>query len=201
VDQKSELNQVLLSQAASSPLLAAYLELNHLKEVYRQGWLRRGLPPARCESVADHILGVAMLAWWSCEQFYPALNSEKALRIALVHDLGEIYVGDLIPADSIAIEEKHRRERAAVRQVLGKLAKGPEYLALWEEYEAGESAEARLVRELDRLEMAFQALVYERGGLGNLDEFFRSASQAIQAPEIQDLFISAQNLRHQTTQP
>jgi putative hydrolases of HD superfamily len=195
MDQKSEMNLALLAQAADSPLLQAYLELNHLKEVYRKGWLRRGLSPARCESVADHILGVALLAWWACEQFYPALNSEKALRIALVHDLGETYVGDLIPADAIAVQEKHRRELAAIQRVLGKLAKGQEYLALWEEYEAGQSDEARLVRELDRLEMAFQALVYERDGLGNLEEFFQSASQAIRSSEVRDLFESAQNLR------
>jgi len=195
MDQKSDLNLALLKQAAASPLLEAYLEFNHLKDVYRKGWLRRGLSLERCESVADHILGVAMLAWWACDQFYPALNSEKALRLALVHDLGETYVGDLIPADSVDAQEKHSRERDAVRIVLGKLAKGQDYLALWEEYEAGQSGEAWLVRQLDRLEMAFQALVYEREGLGNLDEFFQSASQAIQAPEIRNLFEQAVNLR------
>ena len=194
-EQKRDLNVGLLAQAGASPLLAAYLEWNHLKSVYRRGWLRRGLSRVDCETVAEHILGVAMLAWWACDQVYPELDSAKALRLALVHDLGEIYAGDLIPADGVDREEKLRRERAAARRLLAKLTQGQAYLALWEEYEAGQSGEARLVRQLDRLEMALQALIYEQDGMGRLDEFFQSAGEGIQAEPIRALYELALQLR------
>lgn len=50
---------------------------------------------------------------------------------------------------------------------------GSEYLALWEEYAAGASREARLVKGLDRLEMLAQALAYERAGNRALGEFWQ----------------------------
>ena len=40
-------------------------------DLYRQGWLKRGIPPQACESVAEHTLGVAVLTWWLADAFYP----------------------------------------------------------------------------------------------------------------------------------
>jgi len=48
--------------------------------------------------------------------------------------------------------EKRRRERESVTRVVSRLPRGREYIDLWEEYEAGRTKEARLVRQLDRLE-------------------------------------------------
>lgn len=44
------------------PIVAMYFECAHLKQLYRQGWLQRGVPPERCESVAEHTFGVALLS-------------------------------------------------------------------------------------------------------------------------------------------
>ncbi len=163
-----------------SPLVAAYYELDHLKQLYRQGWLRRGVPPERCESVAEHVFAMALLGWWIVDAHYPNLGRDKVLRMTLVHELGEIYTGDLTPGDHVPAEEKHRREREGLWQVVGKLPNGVEYLALWEEYEASQTPEARFVRQLDRLEMAFQARVYRAQGFENMSEFFASANAGIE---------------------
>jgi putative hydrolases of HD superfamily len=195
MDQKKGQNTVLLAQASAVPVLSVYLEMNHLKELYRAGWLRKGIPPELCESVADHILGVAMLAWWVCEEYFPTLDGGKALRLALIHDLGEIHTGDLTPADAVPSHEKHRLERECVKQVLGKMKKAEEYLELWDEYESGQSEEARLVKELDRLEMAFQALVYERNGQESLEEFFQSVNETIRIDEFRHLLETVKRLR------
>ncbi len=53
------------------PLIQAYFELNHLKQLYRQGWLRVGIPPERCESVAEHSLGVALLCLFIADCVVP----------------------------------------------------------------------------------------------------------------------------------
>jgi putative hydrolase of HD superfamily len=168
-----------------APLIEAYFEFNHLKQLYRQGWLQRGVPHARCESVAEHTFGVAVLALWVADAHFPDLDASKVLRMALLHDFGEIYAGDITPADGIERGEKRRLERQAIRQVLRKLPRGSDYVALWEEYERGESPEAQLVRQIDRLEMALQASVYEHQELAELSEFFASVEPALAAPALQ----------------
>ena len=195
METKGNIHPELVDKAKEWPLLAVYFEFNHLKQLYRQGWLKRGLPREHCESVAEHVLGVALLAWFFTEKDFPSDMREKILHMALIHDLGEVYAGDITPADDISPGEKRRRERAAVRQIFDKLPGGREYLELWEEYEIGMTAEARLVKQFDRLEMALQALVYEREGAGNLDEFFRTASEAVYTPELVSLLDAVKRMR------
>lgn len=171
-----------LPQGEASPLVQAYFELYQLKQLYRQGWLRHGVPAQQAESVAEHSFGVAMLALWLMEAEFPALDRLRVLQMALLHDIGEIYAGDLTPADAVPAEEKHRREAASVRRVLGKLPGGEKFVALWEEFEQGNTPEARLVRQLDRLEMGLQAGVYASQGFGQMQEFWATARQALDDP-------------------
>ncbi len=142
------------------PIIRAYFEFVHLKQLYRQGWLARGIPAERCESVAEHTLGVAVTAMFLADSHFPELDSLKVLRMALIHDFGEVYAGDIIPGDAIAPEEKHQLEKDAVTQIFEGLPNGDVYLHLWEEFESGASPEARFVRQIDKLEMALQASVY-----------------------------------------
>jgi len=177
----------LLDGKDLNPILLAYFEFNHLKHLYRQGWLRRGVPKERCESVAEHSLGVAVLACWLADAHYPDLDICKVLRMALVHDFGEIYAGDIIPQDGISPEQKFRLELDSVRRVFSRLPAGDQYLTLWQEFEAGESPEARFVRQVDRLEMGLQAAVYTRQGFPNMAEFFTSAATSLTDPVLQNL--------------
>jgi putative hydrolases of HD superfamily len=165
-------------------LISAYFEFNHLKQLYRQGWLRRGLPKERCESVAEHTFGVAVLAYMLAETYFPELDAGRVLRLALLHDFGEIYAGDLIPSDGIDPQEKVRRELDSATRVFSKLPNGAVYLRLWQEYEAGETPEAVFVRQIDRLEMALQAGVYEQQGLIDPQEFYDSAARALVEPQL-----------------
>jgi len=84
------------------------------------------------------------------------------LMLALVHELGEIGAGDITPHDGISADEKRRREEEAVVALCADLPGGDELTALWREFEYGESAEADFVRQMDKLEMALQALAYEQ---------------------------------------
>src|SRR5205085_6411188 len=120
-----------------------------------------------------------LLAMVIADAYLPGLNLLKVLRLVLLHDLGEIYTGDIVPADRIDAQEKYRLEREAVVQVLAKLAHGSTYLDLWQEYEDGASAEARFVKQMDRLEMALQASVYEQRGLIDGAEFYESAEAVL----------------------
>lgn len=167
--------------------LRAYFELSHLKQLYRQGWLRRGISTLRCESVADHTFATALLSYWLARAEFPELDAERVLQMALMHDLGEIYVGDLIPQDQISPQSKYEQEQQAVHQIFDNLPGGKAYILLWDEFEAGVSPEARFVRQMDRLEMAMQACLYEHQGETGLQEFFDSADLAVSDPRLRKI--------------
>jgi putative hydrolase of HD superfamily len=146
---------------------ALALEAVRLKELDRAGWKRVGV--AHPESVAAHSWGVALLALLRCP---PGLDRGKLLAMAVLHDLAEVRVGDLTPFDGVSPDEKHRRERDAMDELL---AHRPDLRVLWDEAEAGISPEARLLKELDRADMGLQAERYMEQGF-DVSEFLAAAA-------------------------
>ncbi len=181
----------------SDPVLQTYAEILHLKHLYRQGWLRRGIAPGGCESVAEHSYGVAMLAALTAIAWFPELDLHRVILLALVHDIGEIYAGDIVPSDAIEPADKSRRERSAVQHIFGKSPQAELLLQVWEDYERAESPEARHVRQIDRLEMAMQARVYELFHENSLEEFYASAATGIQDAPLEDMLESLKLHREQ----
>ena len=152
------------------------LELLGLKDLDRAGWVRQGVP--RPESVAAHSWGVS----WLVLALLPSeLNRERALAYAVIHDLAEVRVGDLMPSDGIPRQEKMRRESAAIE---GLLAQRPDLRAMWEDYERQADAESQFVRQLDRLDMALQARWYADRGTSDLAEFLVSAQRVVTHPDL-----------------
>merc|ERR1719468_212975 len=121
------------------------------------------------------------------------LDSGKCVKMALVHDLAESLVGDLVvegnKQDNISREEKIRRERDALHGICDDLGgpAGEEIRALWEEFETGESAEARHLRDLDKFEMVLQASEYEESQKIPLPDFFRTTEGKFGTPLFQAL--------------
>jgi putative hydrolase of HD superfamily len=172
-------------------LLRLYFEFNHLKHLLRQGWLQRGLPAGRVESVAEHNFGLALLAVLVADAWYPQLDKDRLVRLALFHEFGEVYAGDMTPAHGIGEADKHALERLSVERLLSDYPNGTSYIALWEEFEAAETPEARLIRQLDRLEMGLQAAVYLRQGFAGADELLQAADRAVNDPPLQTLLDAA----------
>ena len=81
------------------------------------------------------------------------LDLAKVLSMCLVHDLPEVRVGDLTPHDDVST--KAQDEYKAMQDM------APEWLELFVEYEQGETAEARFVKQIDKLDMGLQALHYQ----------------------------------------
>ena len=185
--EKAENPASLLKEHEASSVLRLYFELCHLKQIYRQGWLQRGIPPERCESVAEHSYAVAMLAMFVAEEHFPELDSLKVLRLALLHDFGEIDVGDLTPSDGVGKAEKSRMERESVERVCCFSPMGDLFIELWKEYEAGETPESKFVRQIEKLEMALQAAVYEKQGSEGLGGFYESAEREIEQGQLRKI--------------
>ena len=142
--------------------------IGKLKDLKRTGWkmFNVTLP----ESDADHSFGVALLA----AMLAPAnLNKQKCLEMALVHDLAEIYVGDITPYDNISKEEKHKLEREGALR-LSKELDWPHLIDLVTEYNDKQTPEARFVNLLDKLETVMTASYYDKTNRSSntlIDEF------------------------------
>ncbi len=160
-------------------ILALHRRVAALKGQVRRGWVQRGVD--RPESVADHSLGVAVLA----AALAPDLGVDRGelVTMAALHDLCEAVCGDVTPADGVAPEEKLSREAAAMAQVLEGLPDAEELLERWLDMAEGRTAMGRLVKELDALEMVLQAEHYEGQQAVDLAEF-HAAGRALQTPQL-----------------
>jgi len=137
-----------------------------LKKTKRTGWITRiGIKDP--ESVADHTFRTAVLAMLVAD--LKGMDTEKMMRMALLHDVGEAIIGDW---DAIKtelegrLEEKQRKENEALHEILSLLPKEikDKYAKLWEEIVKRETPESKLLKELDKLEFLIQAAEYEKEG-------------------------------------
>jgi putative hydrolases of HD superfamily len=189
-------DELLALGTAADPALASYFRLMRLKRLYRQGWLKRGLPEELCESVAEHSFGTALLALLLAGKAgnggaLGRLDVAHAALLALVHELGESYAGDITPVDGVSREDKERLERAAIHRALEGHPDLEWFLSLWEEFEEGSSPEALFVRQLDRLEMGLQAALQEAEGYGGMGEFYESARRTVVEPRLRSILEEA----------
>jgi len=160
----------------------------NLKNIPRQGWIDK-LSIDNPESVADHSYSMAIIGMlFSDLENY---DSEKILKMILLHDLAESKTGDFTPGQ-ITKEEKRDLENNSFHQIIERL---PEmikisYLKIWKEYQENISSESKLVHQIDRLEMALQAKIYQSKGYPceKLESFFESAKLDITNPKLKEIF-------------
>ena len=167
-------------------LLEFFIAAGRLKGERRRGWVVK-LGVGDAESVADHSYRTALLAMVYGD--LGGLDTEKVVKMALIHDLPEALVGDSMPGERTA-SKKLALESSAMKRILRSLPRGQreEYWRIWLEFSRGRSREARLVRQVDKLEMAVQASEYARSrGSPGLGEFFETARAAIADPGLRGL--------------
>lgn len=127
-----------------------------LKRVIRTGWGYYGYGPR--ETVASHTFGTAILTLFivrEVEKSGVKLDLLKALIMALIHEVGETRLGDLHLEARRFLGEEYVSE---AEQKVAKAVLKDDYLeAIFEEFEKGQSIEARLVRAIDKLELLIEA--------------------------------------------
>jgi putative hydrolase of HD superfamily len=154
-------------------ILALLQQGNQLKRTVRTGWAQRGIPQP--ENVAAHSFGVAFIALVLSQLVAEPIDTGKLLAMAVLHDLPEALTSDIpSPAWSLLPPGiKPETERRAMEQALGSTPVVAGLMALWEELEGDETAEAKLLHDADRLELFLQAANYEEEtGNRKLGEFW-----------------------------
>jgi putative hydrolase of HD superfamily len=159
-------------------ILSTLIELQRLKRLDRTGWTLRGLPNGT-ESVASHSFGVSVTAMLLADKLTArgiAVNIEKVLRIALLHDWAEVRVGDMPRTATLYFGSDARKQ--AETAAFADVVDGEDlYTNLYADYERRESLEARLVKAADVLDLLIQVLALERAGARGLDEFWEVAER------------------------
>ncbi len=195
------------SDLANPGLAKALHRLGALKRLPRTGWLDRGISSEETESVADHSLRVALLAWLAALDD-PSLDHGRVLELALLHDVPEYGAGDIPPydpadldaaaGDPAFLDRRHRRsperqaaKRAAEQEAMDALladlppAARSVLAARWEELRDGTSPEARFVSQADKLETYLQSREYAatRPGLA-IGSFAAEVAEVITHPAL-----------------
>ena len=175
------------------PLIDYLLALDALKSVNRRNYTTQlsEHTPRRLENSAEHSWHLAMACWSVAQHFKLDVNHEKLLKLALVHDLGEIEAGDtFLYADKRS--QAHVNERIGVEKLAAMIGNPvSELLTLWDEQETGDSAESKLLKVVDRL-LPFMLNMVTDGGAWTDHQVKRSQVEAAQAfisedfPEIHD---------------
>jgi putative hydrolases of HD superfamily len=158
-------------------MLHMLIELQRLKGLDRTGWTLRGLPSGT-ESVAAHSFGVSVTAMLVADQVKEQginIDTERVLRMALLHDWAETRVGDMpkTAANYFGAEVRRKAETLAFADIVSDVGDSRSlYQSVYEEYEQRESLEAKIVKAADVIDLLVQAYALERAGARGLDEFW-----------------------------
>jgi len=169
-------------------ILDFFKDASNLKNIPRQGWIDK-LSIDHPESVADHSYSMSIMAMIISD--LGNYDSEKILKMVLLHDLAESKIGDFTPGQ-ISKDEKEKIENQAFHEIIEKLPNSIklEYAEIWKEYQNQISVESQFVHQIDRLEMALQAKMYEKSGSSkeNIATFLQTAKSDITHPKLKELF-------------
>lgn len=174
-----------------------------LKTELRHSWTSR---PHRQESVAEHTWSTCLLVLTLFDELSMKVDQLRTLKMILVHDLAEVLIGD-IPAFEISDRQaaKFENEKKAMREMVSGLSNqklATEVVGLWEEFEAGQTPEAKLAKTCDKLDVLLQHLHTDIGtwdegdfklnpyydeGRFNFDDFIRKFKDQVNWETMQAL--------------
>uniref|UniRef100_UPI0006811C17 HD domain-containing protein n=1 Tax=Vibrio campbellii TaxID=680 RepID=UPI0006811C17 len=131
--------------------LALLIELDQLKSVLRRTRVKSS--DRRLENSGEHSWHVALMAVLMQEHANAPIDIARVMKMLLIHDVVEIDAGDTFVYDVAASKEQEEKELKAAERLFGMLPsdQGDELFALWKEFEAAQSDDAKYAKALDRL--------------------------------------------------
>ncbi len=179
-----------------------FLRIIESKKIPRTGWGMHGIQSP--ESVAEHTFSLSFLTlqlapMLSDRHNYP-LNINKLVKMAILHDIGEIETGDIVISKGAIIDmqkrrDKEEKEKIGIKKIFKETDPSNLALTIFNEMIERETMEANIFWQLDKLDMAIQALEYEIAHKKNLTEFFENAKAHITDPFLTELLEEAMDRR------
>jgi putative hydrolase of HD superfamily len=134
------------------------LEIDKLKLVFRNTITS----PERKESTAEHSWSATMITIILMDELkkeFPGINELKIIKLALFHDVVEIYAGDVMAFDIEARKDKEKIEAEALKKLMSVYPEfGQQLHDLWHEFEERESLDAKIAKAADAICPIFQRL-------------------------------------------
>jgi putative hydrolases of HD superfamily len=150
-----------------------------LKSVKRSGWISKARISSP-ESVSDHTYAMCAIGMILSDML--RFDTERVMKMIIIHDLPESMTGDHMPGE-ITRKRKRMEEKRAMTSILYQMPASirSNYRKLWEEYQTNKTQIAKFVHKLDKLEMAMQAMQYINEGYPNksLIKFLSSARRSL----------------------
>lgn len=128
------------------------LEADKMKNIFRQNIV---LDRSKYENDAEHSWHFALMAMVLSEYADENVDLLRVMKMALIHDIVEIYAGDTFAYDVKGNITKRQREQDAADKVFGILPPdlGAEYRSLWDEFDRAETPDAVFAASIDRLQL------------------------------------------------
>lgn len=136
-------------------------QIEFIKEIDKIKYIQRKTKlfnSDRNENDAEHSWHLAIMAIVLAEHANEPVDVLKVVKMLLIHDLVEIDAGDTFIYDTVKDHNNTDEERLAAQRIFGMLPQeqAEDLIDIWEEFEAGNTAEARFARSMDRLEPLLQ---------------------------------------------
>ena len=136
-------------------------QISFIKEIDKIKYIQRKTKlfnSDRTENDAEHSWHLAMMTIVLAEHSDTPIDVLRVLKMVLIHDIVEIDAGDTFIYDTEKSHTNTDNERMAAIRIFGLLPKeqADEFIAIWEEFEAGETNEAKFAKSMDRLEPLLQ---------------------------------------------
>jgi len=141
------------------------LEINKLKLVFRNTKTN----PDRNESTAEHSWSASMIVVILMDELkkeFPKIDELKTIKLCLIHDVVEIYAGDVMAFDTEARKEKEKIEADALKKLVAIYPEfGHQLHDLWYEFEEKTSLEAKIAKAADAICPLFMRLAVKQSYL------------------------------------
>jgi putative hydrolase of HD superfamily len=188
--------QFIVNETAADNVLSFFMTTIKSKSIIRTGWTMFAIPHP--ESVAEHSYQLCVIAMVLADQL--GVDREKLIKMAIIHDMGEIFTGDIVwvQGNIIDIEKRRKKEEIeaeGIEKIFKDTNKAEEYKSIFREMVERKSPEADIFWQLDKLEMAIQALKYEQTTGISLEEFFVSVNLHLTHPYLREVFSHVQKAR------
>jgi putative hydrolases of HD superfamily len=133
-----------------------------LKSLKRAGWVSK-VRVSNPESVADHTFSMCAISMVLSDML--GLDTEKIMKMVILHDLAESITGDYMP-EQINKKQKLSQEKKAMNSILCCLPSNirSNYKKIWQEYILNKTPVARFVHRIDKIDMVLQARLYAKQG-------------------------------------